>query len=379
MWLQICSMYKMKEIVWNDLHIAVAIGEAGSPTEAARQLGVNATTVLRRLDLLEHHLGTRLFDRGRLGYTPTDAGFLVLERARFMHDQADEIERQVLGQDRKLGGPLRVATAFVIMDHLLPQPLADFARAFPEIQVEVVESSVLQDLQRHNSSDQRGERADADVAIRMTARVDERLVGRQVGMSRSRVYALRGAASLPQRVTPLQTLVREAPWIAFENDSIRRQHDVWMHRELATAQVRVRVDTFTALAAMLSTGVGIGVLPSCVAETHPEFVPVSAIIEELTIPVWILSHPDLRYTARVRAFVQHVGNSLAQRLKAIEARDRGVSRHRAGTVASDHASTTPQADAARIDAPDADLKIDHASELAQGGDRKPSAVTHRCL
>jgi DNA-binding transcriptional LysR family regulator len=354
------ALDKMKELAWNDLRIAVAIGEAGSPAGAARQLGVNATTVLRRLELLERHLGTRLFDRVRLGYTPTDAGFLVLERARFMHDQAREIERQVLGQDRELSGPLRVATAFVIMDHLLPKPLADFARAFPGIKVEVVENSVLQDLRRRNSIDQRDARVDADVAIRMTARVDERLVGRQVGISRTRVYALRGAATLPQEVTPLQTLVREAPWVAFENDSIRRQHDVWMHRELASAQVRVRVDTFTALAAMLSTGVGIGVLPTCVAETHPEFVPVSAIIEELTIPVWMLTHPDLRYTARVRAFMQHVGNSLTQRLEATEARDRNVRRRGSGTVASDHASTTSQAEAARVDAPDAALKIDHA-------------------
>lgn len=335
----------MKELGWDDLRIALVIREAGSPVGAARRLGVNATTVLRRLDLLEGHLGTRLFERDRQGYVPTDAGSLVLERARFMHDQADEIERQVLGHDRELSGFLRVATAFAVMDHLLPKPLADFALAFPGIEVEVVENSVLQGLRRRDPAIDHGSaKVDADVAIRMTTRVDERLVGRQVGMSRSRVYALRGAPALPQKISPLQTLVREAPWVAFEKDSIRRQHDAWMQRELASAKVRVRVDTFTALSAMISTGVGIGVLPTFVEKTHPELVPVSSIIEELAIPIWILTHPDLRYTARVRAFMQHVGDSLAQRLERAGGGHQDVRRLRVATALSDNSSAKSMAE-----------------------------------
>lgn len=306
----------------------------GSLGGAARRLGVNATTVLRRLDSLERHLGTRIFDRSRSGYVPTEPGSLVLERARFMHDHADEIERQVLGQDRELSGPLRVATAFVIMDHLLPGPLADFARAFPGIEVEVVENSVLQDLRRRTPDIDHGSaRPEADVAIRMTTRVDERLVGRQVGMSRSRVYALRGAASMPQEVMPLHDLVRGAPWVAFEKDSIRRQHDVWMQRELALAHVRVRVDTFTAAAAMINTGVVIGLLPVCVEERNPDLVPVSAIIEDLTIPVWLLTHPDLRNTARVRVFMQHVGDGLARILESTEGAVSAMPRRKSGVDA----------------------------------------------
>lgn len=65
-----------------------------------------------------------------------------------MADRVDEIERQVLGRDRELTGVLRVATAFVIMEHLLPAPLADFARAYPGIEVEVTENAFLVDLSR---------------------------------------------------------------------------------------------------------------------------------------------------------------------------------------------------------------------------------------
>ena len=127
---------------------ALAIGTTGSLVGAARSLGVNHTTVLRRLDALEARLGSRLFDRKRSGYQPTEAGLALLEQARHMATRADEVERQVLGRDRELSGVLRVTTAFVLMDHLLPQPLADFSRAYPGIEVEVLENAFLADLRK---------------------------------------------------------------------------------------------------------------------------------------------------------------------------------------------------------------------------------------
>ena len=305
----------MAELDWSDLRYALAVGHLGSMSAAARQLGVNPTTVLRRLEALESHLGARLFDRDRRGYLPTEAGRLVIEQARRMADQADEIERQVLGRDRELTGELRVTTAFVVMEHLLPQPLADFARAYPGIEVEVVENAFLVDLsRRHADQAQTWARLEADVALRMSHHVAEHLVGRQLGMTHCRAYALRGAPDLPQTLQPLDALVRDVPWVAFERDAHARVYDRWMRTQLAQARVRVRVDIFNAMAAMLRTGVGIGVLPTFMARRHPELVPVSAPIPELSVPVWMLTHSDLRQAARVRAFMQHVGDAVAARI-----------------------------------------------------------------
>ena len=306
----------MPELDWDDLRHAVAIGAAGSLAGAARTLGVNHTTVLRRLDALEAHLGSRLFERQRSGYQPTEAGLALLEQARHMAARAEEIERQVLGRDRELTGVLRVTTAFVVMDHLLPQPLADFARAYPGIEVEVVENAFLVDLaSRHTDADQGWTRREADVALRLSGQVAEHLVGRQLGLTQCRVYALRGAPDLPQTLTPLDTLTREAPWVAFERDASARVYDTWLRKRLAQANVRVRVDIFNAKAAMLRTGIGVGVLPTFMEAKHPELVAVSEPIPELALPVWIITHPDLRQTARVRAFMQFVGDALVQRLR----------------------------------------------------------------
>lgn len=309
----------MPELDWGDLRHALAVAEARSLAGAARQLGVNHTTVLRRLDALEDVLGARLFDRRRSGYSPTEAGEVVIAQARRMADQVDEIERRVLGSDRELTGALRVTTAFVVMDHLLPGPLGAFSRAYPGIEVEVVENRVLLDLSRRRADAETPlAQREADVALRLSPHVAEHLVGRQLGRSQCRVYALRGATGLPQALAPLPELIRDAPWVAFERDARSRVYDRWMERHLADARVPVRVDIFNAVAAMLRTGVGIGVLPTFMQGRHPELVAVSEPIPELAVPLWMLTHPDLRDTARVRAFMQHVGDALAERLRQDE-------------------------------------------------------------
>lgn len=309
----------MPDLDWSDLKHALAVAEAGSLAGASRQLGVNHTTVLRRLDALEATLGTRLFDRKRSGYQPTDAGQAVVAHARHMADRVDEIERQVLGRDRELTGVLRVATAFVIMEHLLPAPLADFARAYPGIEVEVTENAFLVDLSRQRPEvvGQSLAHREADVALRLSGHVAEHLVGRNLGMTQCRIYARRGAPGLPQNVQPLQALVRDAPWVAFEKDQQDRIYDRWMRSRMEQANVKVRVDIFNATAAMLRTGIGIGLLPTFMEAAHPELVAVSEPIPELAAPIWMLTHPDLRQTARVRAFMQHVGDALAEHLRAI--------------------------------------------------------------
>ena len=96
-------------------------------------------------------------------------------------------------------------------------------------------------------------------------------------------------------------------------------------QHIPAARVCVRVDNFNSLAAMLRTGIGVGVLPTFAETDEPDLMPVSAEIDDLATPVWILSHPDLRRTARIVAFMQDIGGGVAQRLAA---ETPGVSRPR---------------------------------------------------
>ncbi len=289
---------------WDDLRYALAIAEAGSLAGAARALGVQHTTVLRRLDALEQRLGARLFERHRQGYRPTEAGELMSAQARAMAPGVAELQRRILGRDTALQGQLRLSTAFVAMLYLLPGPLAAFARAHPGIAVEISESSALVDLSRR----------DADVALRMSAQVPEHLVGRRLGEMRMRIYAARGAADLPQAETPVPQLCQDYPWIGYERDRSSRFYDRWLRRHVADERIVMRADLMQSAAAMARTGLGLALLPTLAEAHEPELMPVSAVLPDMSIPVWLLTHPDLRDTARVRAFMRQLGGDLAERL-----------------------------------------------------------------
>jgi DNA-binding transcriptional LysR family regulator len=294
----------MDSIDWDDLRVALAVADAGSLAGAARALNVNHTTALRRLDALEARLQTRLFDRLRSGYLPTEAGELLAQEARAIAPRVADIQRRLLGRDLRLTGNVRVTTAFVTMAYLLPEALAAFARAQPGIEVEIAESGALLDLSRRQ----------ADVAIRISKQVPEHWVGRTLGTVQYRVYARRGASHLPQQITPIETLLAGAPWIAFERE-MPNSYGRWMRQHIPQQQVRLRVDIFNSMVAMLRTGLGIGVLPVFAADAEPELLPVSGFVEALETPLWILAHPDLRRTARIRVFMQQVGDALEARLK----------------------------------------------------------------
>lgn len=294
----------MSKLDWDDLRVALAVADAGSLAGAARALKVNHTTALRRLDALERRLNTRLFERQRGGYLPTEAGELLAQEARAIAPRVDDIERRLLGRDLRPQGNVRLTTAFVVMAYLLPQPLAAFARANPGIEVEVAESGALLDLSRRQ----------ADVALRLSHQVPEHWVGRQLGVVQYRVYARRGAAGLPQRKTALSTLLQNAPWISFERDASANSFGRWMREHIPAQQVRTRCDMFNSLAAMLRTGLGVGVLPTFVQAGEPELIPVSAKIEALATPLWLLTHPDLRRTTRIQTFMREIGDAVAAQL-----------------------------------------------------------------
>ena len=294
----------MARLDWDDLRVTLAVADAGTLAGAARALGVNHTTALRRLDALEARLGTRLFERQRSGYVATEAGELIAQEARAFTPRVDELERRLLGRDLRLTGAVRVTTAFVTMAYLLPDALAAFAGRHPGIEVEVGESSALLDLSRRQ----------ADVALRISHQVPEHWIGRVLGTVRYGVYALHGGAGLPQRRTPLPRLLAQAPWVAFERELAANRFGRWMNAHIPPERVRVRIDNFNSMVTMLRTGIGIGVLPTLVERHEPNLVPVSAEIAELATPMWILCHPDLRRTARVQAFRHDVGAAVGARL-----------------------------------------------------------------
>ncbi|HYD96601.1 MAG TPA: LysR family transcriptional regulator [Noviherbaspirillum sp.] len=290
---------------WDDLRYVLAVARAGSLSGAARTMGVMHSTMLRRIDAIEGKLQVRLFERLRTGYVATEAGEALWRVAEQCEPLVAEAERRIIGGDTRLTGTLQVTTGFVVAQYLLPRPLAQFCAAYPGIEVEVQGARERLDLSRR----------EADIALRISAEVPDYLVGRKLGEIRFRVYAWHDApflnpAGARPAPRPIEALVNELPWICFQRGAQERMYDRWMHANVPPSSVAVRADHFPTALAFMRTGIGVALMPEFMANEERGLLPLSEPIDALQTPLWILTHPDLRHTARVRAFMHTVGDAL---------------------------------------------------------------------
>src|SRR5580693_7657465 len=143
-------------IDWDDVRYFLAVARGGSVRAAAAHLGVNHSTVLRRIAQLEERLGAHMFERLPSGYRLTAAGDEVLELADQMEASSRLLETRVFGRDQSVRGLLRVTLAPTLATHLLMPDFADFAHLHPDIEMEILSSGELANLTNR----------EADVAIR---------------------------------------------------------------------------------------------------------------------------------------------------------------------------------------------------------------------
>ncbi|MGV6848401.1 MAG: LysR family transcriptional regulator [Marinibacterium sp.] len=278
---------------WDDQRYALAIARAGSVTGAARDLGVNRSTVLRRLDAFEAALGVRLFDRRPQGYFATPAGESLVAIAARMEDLTHEIDRRIAGQDTGLRGPIRVAMTPALATYVLMPDLARFARDNPDIRLDLLTSYVLSDLDRR----------EADVALRIANDPPEDLVGRRVARVAHAVYAGREhCGDGPPRA-----------WVTWSPH--------WQPpADRAGLPVRAVVTDPAVTVRALQEGMGMSVLPCFIGDAEPGLARVEGITAGRSADLWILTHRDLRGSARIRIFMDYIADCLVRARPTLEAK-----------------------------------------------------------
>ncbi|MGA2041805.1 MAG: LysR family transcriptional regulator [Roseiarcus sp.] len=288
---------------WDEFRLVKAIADARSLVGAADALGLNHSTIFRRLAAIEKTLGARLFERSRAGYQPTAAGEEMVALAAVMADSVVDFERRAAGRDVKPSGELRVTTADWIAIHLLAPVFARFRKLDPGVHLDVILASQQLNLARR----------DADVAIRATNDPPQTLVGRRIGAICWAVYA---APKLGLEFG--SKLLTEAPWIGFGEGLGAPSGRRWIDRNIGRRRQGIRVNSLVSIAEMIAAGAGAGVLPCFVGDIRADLTRVGEPIRELDVDLWVLTHPDMRHAARVRAFTNHVGGQLVKLRKRLE-------------------------------------------------------------
>jgi DNA-binding transcriptional LysR family regulator len=296
----------MHRIAWDDLRYVLAVAEAGSLAGAARTLGVNHTTVLRRVGRFEAGLGLRLFERLPTGYALTAGGEELVAAARSIDGSVTALERKLAGQDLRLVGTLRLTTTDTLMASVLPPVLAAFRAEHPGIGLEISVSNLMANLTKR----------DADVAIRPAKEPPETLVGRRAAGVAFAVYGAQGYLAGRDEVGDLAGQIWVGPDDSLAGTSVAR----WMRSALPGACVAVRADSFVAMRQAAAAGLGLVALPCYLGDTSDGLRRVLPLVPELATELWVLTHEDLRRTARVRVFTEFAADALAARRDLLEGR-----------------------------------------------------------
>jgi DNA-binding transcriptional LysR family regulator len=289
---------------WDDLRYTLAVAEAGSLAGAARSLGVNHTTVLRRVTAFEKTLGVRIFERLPTGYVLTAGGEELIAAARRVDDTVTTLERKLAGQDLRLSGTVRVTTTDTLMGSILPNILAEFRTAHPGIQLEIALSNVMFSLSKR----------DADVAIRPARNPPEALVGRRVAKVAFAIYGSPRYLATRRKGEDLAG----HQWIGLDDSLSGVSVAQWMRTELPTSEVALRADSLLGARQAAEAGLGLAALPCYLGDTSPGLVCVRAPIAAMETSLWVLTHDDLRHTARIRAFTEFAAAAFGRQRVLLE-------------------------------------------------------------
>ncbi|HEC19017.1 MAG TPA: LysR family transcriptional regulator [Gammaproteobacteria bacterium] len=276
---------------WDDLRLFLAVARSGSISGAAKQLDVQHSTVSRRMRKLEEKLGTRLVERKKTGYELTAAGEDVKQAALRMEAEMLAVDGALQNRDTRLSGPLRVTAINNMASSVLMPMFARFSEQHPQVELHIMVSN----------SDASLAQREADVAIRLSNSPPDTLIGKRVLTVASAIYGSRAY------LHSLHQTGREPHWLGVTCCGF---HRTWTRQAGSTQPHRfISDDTLLTLAA-IKAGVGISILPCFMGDAEPQLERYAPPDPAYHLGLWILLHPDLKRTARVLAFRDHMTAAL---------------------------------------------------------------------
>lgn len=286
---------------WDDLRYFLAVHRSGTLARAAVALGINPTTVGRRLGALEETVQARLFDRTPDGYALTAAGADLLPRAEKMEAEALSLERAILGADRRPAGRVRVTVTEMLATRFIVPHLSRFAERHPDVTIELECTNRSVNLTRR----------EADIALRLARPRDDGIVTRRL-------------ADIPLALYASGQYVEQHGMPADPDRSLRGHHAIlfadmrsfavenqWYEARLDGARVVLRSDSVSSIYSATLSGLGIALLPVAVASEEPSLVLIPTKTTPEPRVIWQAVHEDLHKNARVRAVLDFLSEVLS--------------------------------------------------------------------
>ena len=282
---------EMNSFDWNDLRYFLAVARTGSTIAAAKDLGVNQSTVQRRLAALEEAIGRELVERLPVGYRLTSFG-------EELRPHAEQVEAAIACFDRKIAStdtaPSRDGASHVLRGHGLSVSSRECwtcsIRAIPRCGSICIIADRYLDLAK----------GEADIALRAGESKDSSLISRKLSDTPWAIYASRSYVGRHGRAEAIPDLNRHAT-VAFDGYLENLSISKWLRSAAPNAAVTARCNHVIGMLLTVKSGVGIGPLPVQIGDMEDDLVRVFGPVPESMSSIYLLVHPDLRNVPRVRA------------------------------------------------------------------------------
>ena len=284
----------MKEPLWDDLRVVLAVARSRSAAGAARNMGIAHATVLRRIQAIEESYGVRIFDRSPAGYSLTDDGRELAEIAERFEEAFKAARRRFDGRTDEMKGDLRFTTTDSLMSPWVVDLLAAFRTKHPDISLSAEITNCVLEMERDGFHVSIGPNASPPASL--------------VGMRLCRMdFGLYVSSTIPAKGNP--DWWREMDFLHPDEQLGQVPIGRWLEQLAVRSKIKSRANSFLALATMAEAGMGIAALPCFIGRqltlTELEIAPI-----EYSNELWILTHSDLRRSARVRSFMHHMASGI---------------------------------------------------------------------
>ncbi len=288
---------------WEDLRYILAVAREGTVLAGAKSLHVSPTTMARRLRSLESDHGVSLFEKFKHGAVLSGAGERVVEVARQVERLTDALDAEIHGLDQKLVGSIRVSS----VDFLYRQWIADFAefrKRYPSVDLELTSTTTVVNLTQR----------EADVALRVAPSAPEHLLGSKYAEF---MYCIYGSTELIDRIGP-DAPYHAFPWLSWDL-AFARSTDAWIAANAPGADIVLRVGNMNVMLDAVAAGAGITILPCFIGDPKTNLHRIGPYLEG-GLFLWVLTHPQLRGSARIAAFTRFVRGLIDRDKDLIEGR-----------------------------------------------------------
>ena len=285
---------------WNRARAFLVTAEEGSLSAAARALGLTQPTLGRQVAALEQELGVALFERVGARLELTATGLELVEHVRAMGEAALRVSLAAAGQSASVEGSVSITASEVISAFLLPPVVARLRAEHPGIELELVASNELRDLQRR----------EADIAVRNVKPTQPDLIARKLRDATGHFYA---SPEYVARVGPFETPadLSRAELFAFDRTNLMIDGFNAMGLEVARAQFPVMCASHLVQWELCKRGLGVCVMMDDIGAAEPGVQRILPGLPSLPVPMWLVCHRELQTSRRIRlvfdALADHLG------------------------------------------------------------------------